>query len=175
MRPDQLPRVLVILAAVILTVLLGVLIAVPKATPFEGITKAKRDLSKSRVKTAIARSTGETAATVVRLRTWTGSAGTIASASREKLTAIALRQGVRISSFRPQRENTGGELSQLPFVATVEGPFPNVVRFIRETESPTNKLAVNLVQISSSDDATDRVTATVGMFAYMAPKEPANG
>lgn len=172
MKPDQLPKILTGLAVAVLFVTLVAMIAVPKADAKEGLLKAKRQISKDRVATIIAREDADKAESVVRLRTWPGTPGTIGPVARERLRALAAKVGVSLTSFRPQRQNDNGELSQLPFVATIEGPYPNVVRFVRGAESPTTKLAVNLVQISNSDDASNRVNATVGLLAYLVPQKP---
>ncbi|CAN5579376.1 hypothetical protein BH11ARM2_BH11ARM2_24290 [soil metagenome] len=169
MKPDQLPKALTGLAVAVLFLTLVAIIMVPKADPKEAVDKLKRQTSKDRVATAIAEKDSKDAETVINLRAWSGTPGTIAPVARERLRAIAKKDSVSLTSFRPQKQNDNGELSQLPFVATVEGAYPDVVRFVRDAEAPATKLAVNLVQIANLDDTTSRVNATVGFLAYLAP------
>jgi Tfp pilus assembly protein PilO len=96
----------------------------------------------------------------------------VSPAALANVTTSVQARNLRLIAFRPQRvaESTGG-LSQIPFMITVEGTFPNVAQFVDDLESPANRLAVNLVQISASDGATDQVSASIGVLAFVAPKE----
>ena len=47
----------------------------------------------------------------------------------------------------------------------VEGPFPAVVALEKDLEVPANRLAVNAIQLASSDSETDKVSANIAIVA----------
>ena len=60
----------------------------------------------------------------------------------------------------------------MPFLVTVEGPYPSVTLFCQDIDKQATKLAVNLIQIASSDAASNAVTASIGLIAYVNVAEP---
>ena len=62
-------------------------------------------------------------------------------------------------------------LDEAPFVAIVEGGFPDVLAFAHSLEGSSSKLAVNLIEFSASDAAPGHVTATFGLLGFFF-KEP---
>ena len=81
-------------------------------------------------------------------------------------TRLAATSAVKLSGIRPQRTTIEGKVETMPFVISAEGSFPNVLRFVSGLETPENRLAVSLIQMTSADGATDRVTATIGVTAF---------
>jgi len=102
---------------------------------------------------------------------WTGDAQTVAPAALAKVNALVAKSGIRLVGFRPQRVSSVGELSQLPFLVTVEGTYPTILAFVKLLEQPSSKLAVSLFQLASADSESDRVTGTINIVAYVGPKE----
>jgi len=101
--------------------------------------------------------------------TWPGTADKIAPVAFARLSSLATRHKVKLTALRPQRTGSSGDLETLPFQMTVEGPYAAVVEMTREIETPSSRLAVNVVQISWSDTGNDSVTANVGIIAYLRP------
>lgn len=97
---------------------------------------------------------------------WEVGDGEIGPAALAKVSGVAKKAGIRLTSFRPQRVQEEGELVRLSYMVAVDGGFPALARFVRELENSGAKLAVSSVQISAADGATDRVTASVGLIAY---------
>ena len=58
-------------------------------------------------------------------------------------------------------------MTQLPFLIGVDGSYPNVVAFVKDIETKGTKLALSQVQLSSSDGTTDKVSASIGVVAYV--------
>jgi len=102
-------------------------------------------------------------------QTWPGDAQQIAPVALAKVTQLVQARRLRLVAFRPQRTTANGDLTQLPFLVTVEGSYPGVVAFTKDLEAPSTKLAVSLVQIASADAGSDQVTASVGLVAFMPP------
>ncbi len=103
---------------------------------------------------------------------WTGGADAAEKGALALVTQISKSKGATLQAFRPQKRLEQGELTRLPFLVTLEGPYTKVLAVLRELETPSSKLAVNLVQIASADGASDVVTATLALFAF-ASKAPA--
>jgi Tfp pilus assembly protein PilO len=133
--------------------------------------RIRAEKQKAFVGTDIARKEAAAAKTEVDANVWTGSPDEISPTALARLTAIAKRNSVNLTAFRPQRETEAGTLVSLPFQVNLEGTYPNVVKMIREIDAPGTKLAVTLTQINSTNDASGEITATVGMVAYLKPKK----
>ena len=109
---------------------------------------------------------------VISKQTWATPVPEVESTTLSKLSSLARANGVKLTGLRPQRQTMAGELEAIPFVLSAEGSFPTVMAFVKAVENPENKLAVNLVQLTSSEGDSDKVTATVGLMAFrMEPKE----
>jgi Tfp pilus assembly protein PilO len=138
--------------------------------------KTRRERMKSLMLTREAKERLALAQATVQANTWPGDAETVAPTAMARLTAMATRRNVKRTGFRPQRTGTSGNLTTLPFLVTVEGPFPQVVEFARDIESAGSRLALNMFQVTTTDDSSDRVTATLVVMAYLRPSrvvEPA--
>lgn len=173
-RKENVPAsFLAVIAIVTLVGTLAFLVFVPKPTTAGLAEKTRRDGMKIRIKTKDAEDRLVLAKATVTTTTWPGIGDDVAPAANARLTTIATRRGLKLTSFRPQRTTAKTDLTVLPFVVTVEGPFPQVVEFTRDIDSPGTRLAVSLIQITSANDDSDRVTATVGVMAYLRPEKPA--
>ena len=98
---------------------------------------------------------------------WNMSLQNVGPAALAKITALAKTHQVKLSSFRPQRTIDVDGLTQVPFLMTIDGSYPNVVGFVRDIESSDTKLAVSQAQMTSSDGGSDKVSASIGIVAYM--------
>ena len=83
-----------------------------------------------------------------------------------RVNAKVKENKLSLTSLRPQRTLDGKSMLQLPYVANFDGSFPGVLAFLRAFESGNDKLAVNQLQLTSSEGAGDRVSATVGLVAF---------
>ncbi|MBV6458127.1 MAG: hypothetical protein HONBIEJF_01250 [Fimbriimonadaceae bacterium] len=97
---------------------------------------------------------------------WALDADEISAHAMAFATKMANGRNLKVAAFRPQRPQPNGNLTMLPYQLSVEGSFPDVVRFLQAMETKGTKLAVNLVQVASADGASDHVNATIGLVAY---------
>lgn len=88
-----------------------------------------------------------------------------------QVNEAAVKRKVKVSSFRPQKINNVKGVTLVPYVMTVEGSYPDVVGLVRDLGNENSKLAVNLVQLASADANSDKVSATVGLVAYISSPE----
>jgi len=90
----------------------------------------------------------------------------IGAKSLASVTGLALKHHVSLLGFRPQKSISQDNLTQLPYLIILEGDFPGVSAFLSDLENIQTKLAINMVQVSSSEANTDRVNANIGVIAY---------
>lgn len=109
---------------------------------------------------------------VTKLRTdsdihlWKVPTDQIAVSALADVTDLAILHQLKLVSFRPQRIIEDDGVQRVPYLANLQGPFPNVIAFINDLETSEEKLAVNSVQIASADGATSLVSASVGIVGY---------
>jgi len=104
--------------------------------------------------------------------TWAGEAQITNKSILDRINALIKKNALKLTSIRPQRANTIDSLDTLPYLVIVEGTYPQLVQFARDLDVPGNKLATSLVQISTADTSTGRVTANIAVVAYLNPKPP---
>lgn len=155
---------------VVIFALVGAYALAPR--PMDKRTDADRAAQAAKVKdetAALALRYDEAKAQAARFL-WTESPDAIAPKALSIVTEAANKNQLKINAFRPQKPTTSGELEELHYVVAIEGRFPTVATFLKSVETPDNRLAVDLFQVTSADGATDRVTATVGLVAFREPK-----
>ncbi len=104
-------------------------------------------------------------------RLWTADERAINAAVLDRVTSQAKESSVKMVGFRPQRAETDGTLRRLPFLVLLEGRYLDVLKMLRALETPDSKIAVNLVQMASSDGSSDRVNASFGIIAFTSGEE----
>lgn len=102
-------------------------------------------------------------------KAWVVPVAEVSPAALDTVTKAAERRNLRLVAMRPQRTVQIAELTQVPFVVTVEGAFPAAVAFVRDLEAPETKMAISLIQLGAMDGATDNVSMTLGLKAYALP------
>lgn len=100
-------------------------------------------------------------------RTWPGPIGAIHPAAIANLAQAAKRHRLRLVSVRPQRAESEADLTRIPYLVALEGPFPKVASFVNEFSVVQGRLALTGVQINTADPASDKVAATVTVVAFM--------
>lgn len=103
-------------------------------------------------------------------RLWTGDEKLVGPRAMSIATRLSEKHQIKLSAFRPQKSIQEGTLVRLPFVVSLEGSYPQVVAWVRDIESPSNKLVVNVVQIASTDGASSAVNAVVNVWAFQESK-----
>jgi Tfp pilus assembly protein PilO len=165
----RLPLVMSSLAAVIVASALVYMIFVPKPSTVNLERKTQNQLYAVKKEEKANRLTiAEGKARVDKL-TWAGGAQQVAAGALSKVTEVAKNHKLKLVAFRPQRDQDANGLGQLPILISLDGAYPDVVAFTRDLETEESKLAINLVQVAAADAATDRVTASVGIVAYLNP------
>jgi Tfp pilus assembly protein PilO len=157
--------------------LYDVLVPMPKYRA-RAEAKVKADDVAQEQKYALDRELVEKRAEIDRV-VWVQTQESIGALILDKATNLARSRNLTLTAFRPQKPEEQGELTRLAYVMTLEGPYPGLLAMVRDLETPSNRLSVHLMQIASADEASDLVTSTIGVSAYVekAKKEtePKNG
>lgn len=150
----------------ILAATLAVLLFVPKPTTrgLDAVQRREENLILTEI--SALREDLEREQEVHGKRLWRRPVQEIGPASMAAITAAAKGHSVKLAGFRPQRTTDAGSIEMLRYLVSAEGTFPNVLGFVRALETPDSKLAVELVQMASTDGSSNMITATVGIAAY---------
>lgn len=100
---------------------------------------------------------------------WQATPEAVSSKTLNDVASLTKKYKLNLVASRPLRRVDTPEMIQLPWQIVVEGAFQDVVGFERELEDPANRLAVNLFQLASGDATSDKVSATVGVIAFVDP------
>ena len=138
----------------------------PKPTARDAYTKETNDSRKLRQSISQARLDTTVAKASVLSRTWTEEPATIQDKVLTLSATLAKKHGVTFLRIQPQRVAQADALEQLPFLLVVEGPFPAVAALEKDLELPSNRLAVNLFQVTSSDSESNKVSASISLVAH---------
>jgi hypothetical protein len=138
----------------------------PMPSPKLGWQEAEKRAAELQREEADIRERAASARAIVQPALWSGDDDAIQSEAMALCTALAKSNRVSLNAFRPQKPVEESGLSRLPFLLSIEGPYPNALTFLRSLEAPKNRLGVTLVQITSADAASDLVTVTLGVAAY---------
>jgi Tfp pilus assembly protein PilO len=96
-----------------------------------------------------------------------GPGDSVGAEAMATVSNLAKTSNLKLIAFRPQRPQIDGVLTRNAYLAALEGPYPNVVRLVNTIEKSSKKLAVQSMQLASADGATDKVTASVTVVAYV--------
>jgi Tfp pilus assembly protein PilO len=165
-KSDTATSVAILVSLAILVVTGLVMLFVPKPTTdglARGKVRSERELE-DRLKKLKADKVK--LATQIVTHTWPLKMEEIGPKGLESINAFAGKHRLKLMAFRPQKPLEVNNLTQLPFLISIEGPYPAIMRFVKELENPSLKLGTNLVQISGSDPNSDLVSATIGVVAY---------
>ncbi len=171
-RREFVPASLIALSAVlVMAATLLFMLFYPRPTTRGLAEESRAKKLRARLKTKEDQERLGVATTAVNANTWPGNPETVGPAALARLNGLAARRQVKVTQFRPQRTTEAGEFTTLPFLVTLEGSFPQIVQFARDIDTPGTRLTVNLLQISAATDENGQVSATMGVVAYLKPKD----
>jgi Tfp pilus assembly protein PilO len=159
-----------VLCGAALLILVGMAAAdylLPLPKPKNVKDRYERELKELNGEILASRQQFTTAKTALEKRIWKGEEDQASPEILADLNDLAVAGGVRIVSFRPQKAQVNRSLRQLGFVMVAEGSFGQVMSMVRQMEGTMTRTAIHQIQIASSDGGSDRVTATIGLAAYV--------
>jgi len=133
--------------------------------------KSLRSTERSnRTTTALAKQTQET----VKRLTWDVAPETLGAQMMGKLTAIADRHHVQLSSFFVGKPIKAPSLIQTPFVVTIQGTYQDVLHTVQAIENPDSKIAVNGLKLEPAKTLgteANMVSTTLNLTAFLYKEE----
>ena len=169
---DDRPTSMVMIGSVVVMVCAGLFIAfAPKPTPNQTPDQVRK--AKTRTNIAIKDSLKkiDVAKVVIANQTWPGTAEEVLPLALQKVTSMAQAHHLKIVGFHPQNVIVAPNISLIPCVVNVDGPFVNVVAFQKDIEAPGTNLVVNLMQYATADQESNKITASIGIIAYQPVKD----
>jgi Tfp pilus assembly protein PilO len=166
MDREHAPTTVGLLLSILMLIGALILMLMPKPTPFDAKTW-NRSMLKARTVEVTAESANKNVLDQIAGQTWGGSTDQIAPSALAFVTQVAAKHNVQLESFRPQRVVNTGDVTQMGYLINVSGGFPDVSAFEKDIEDPSSRLAIETVQLGSSDESTDNVAGTVGVEAYV--------
>lgn len=148
------------------------MVLVPTPSTLDANRKFKHDRQKLLMDALIARKDVERNKADSGARLWTIPVTEVGPTALGNVTALAKADGIQLLAFRPQKQIESRGLTILPFVISLQGNFAQVAKFERDLETAGRKLAVHLLQISSTDASSDEVSGTIGVTAFCQPPPP---
>ena len=167
-RDEVVPSALILLSIFLLAATLAFMLLVPKpslAGLARGRERGRRQILREIIDTRT-RTRQDQAALAPRL--WPGDANSVSSAVLALLTHQTRQHGLKLGDFRPQRPLALDEVTELPFSVQVSGPFPKVQAVMGALDAGRSRVVLRAVQVASSEETSDVVTATLGLSAYIA-------
>jgi len=122
-----------------------------------GVEQANKDLATAKAK--------------VDAHAWSGGAEGVGPGALQAMNSLATKYKVKLSGFRPERPTKASGLDMLPYSVTATGAYLDVLNFAKAIENPDTKLAVDSLQVASSQANSDQVIATIGITAYRVSEE----
>lgn len=98
---------------------------------------------------------------------WQGAQEEVTPKILQEVSKLATANRVNLKSFRPQTPVSDGETIRAHFVILADAKFPDMAKFVRALESGSTKIGLNIVQLSSADQESDQVNATIGIVAFL--------
>jgi len=146
----------------VLSLLLSVFVKPPVASASDFNKAMYKDKEATKTNLAQAKVQADENAEV----TWPGTGIATGPAALAFVTKSATKRNVKLMGFRNQRVVDAGEVTQQPFLINAEGAYKDVMAFESDIEAPKSKLAVENMQLGSSAESTDQVTATISVETY---------
>ena len=103
-------------------------------------------------------------------QTWPGQPEEIRPVALKQVNGLLQNHHLKLVGFHSQKPIEQPNITLVPFIVSVDGGFLNVMAFAKDLERSGTKFAVNLFQVSSADQGSDKVTASIGLTAYQLPK-----
>lgn len=162
---EHAPTSVAMVLAILMLIAAVVLLMLPKPDGTSAMRKIKKATSDAQFKEKLANEAVDQMRQQIANLTWAGSGQDIGETA-QLVSQLATKHGLSVVSFRPGQTVDAGDLIQTGYIVNVTGAYPDMLDFVADLEKPATRLAVENVQLGSSDESTDNVTGTVGIETY---------
>ncbi|HEX5322386.1 MAG TPA: type 4a pilus biogenesis protein PilO [Capsulimonadaceae bacterium] len=116
----------------------------------------------------LAQITGDKASKELHARLWQGNSESVSAGVLAQITKASSQQSLKLGAFRPQRTQPLGAVTEMPYAVQLSGPYPGIRAVMSSLDSANSKIVLRSVQLASSEQGTNTVSATLGVSAYLA-------
>lgn len=102
----------------------------------------------------------------VRSLSWSEEPSRLPTRILTELDLVAEKAGVTLATLRPGRPMAVASGSKLPFTVQVRAPFPKAVQFLRRLQQTQDRVALERLQVVSTDASTDVVSLELRLAVY---------
>ena len=163
---DQVPSLLAVLGIVLLCGSIVGLFMIKKPSDKSLKAMVTKKVEQYKDLAERAKADAYSADLIIAKQLWTDRVSEITPAALAKVGRLVSDSNLNLVSFRPQKPLDGPALMQLQYNLSVDGTYTSVAALVDKIEKSDAKLAVNSVQYSSSENDSDKVTATIGLLAF---------
>lgn len=100
--------------------------------------------------------------------TWTGPMATLAPTILKSVTKFAAANFLQVTAFRPLKDQSVSNVNSTPILVTVQGTFPNTLKFLRQLENPANKVGISQTQLVAQGQNSTNISTSVQIVAWRA-------
>lgn len=168
-RPeDVVPSCLILLSILILAGTLAYMLLVPKPSAAGSTALSARSRRRLVSDIAATKKQGQQAEAAVRPRLWHSDPQSVTAMALAQMTDLAGKHLVKLTAFRPARSQSFDSMTELRFEAQLSGPYAGIHAVMAALDARGSKVVLRGVQIASSQEAGNGVTATLGLSAFVA-------
>jgi hypothetical protein len=168
-RPeDVVPSFLILLSLLILAGTLAYMIFVPKPRVTGSTGLSARTKRRMVDDIALTRKQERVASASIRPRLWHSDPQSVTATVLEQMTSLAGQHSSKLTAFRPERSQPFESVTELRFDAQLTGTYPGIRAIMAALDARGSKIVLRAVQVASSQEADNTVTATLGLSGYIA-------
>ncbi len=168
-RPEDIvPSFLILLSLLILAGTLAYMLLVPKPRVIGSSGLSGRTQQRLRDDIALTQKQGRLASASIRPRLWHSDPQSVTATVLAQMTTQAGQHSVKLTAFRPERSQAFDSVTELKFDAQMSGSYTGLHAVIAALDARGSKVVLRAVQVASSQEAGNAVTATLGLSAFVA-------
>ena len=168
-RPeDVVPSCLILLSIFILAGTLLYMLLVPKPSAAGSTALSARSRRRLNSDIVATKKGNREAEAAVRPRLWHSDPQSVTATALAQMTDLAGKHLVKLTAFRPARSQEFDSITELRFEAQLSGPYAGIHAVMAALDARGSKVVLRGVQIASSQEAGNGVTATLGLSAFVA-------
>ena len=167
-RPeDVVPSCLILLSLFILAGTLVYMLLVPKPSTATATGLSARTRRRLVNDIALTKKQGRLAEAAVRPRLWHTDPQSVTATVLAQMTSLVGQHSSKLTAFRPERAVAFASITELRFDAQLSGTYPGIRAVMAALDARGSKVVLRAVQVASSQEADNTVTATLGLSGFV--------
>jgi len=143
----------------------------PKPAPALTEVQIRKQKNAAKIAIKTAQEQIDAATATIENSTWSGTPEEVLPLALQKVASMAQTHHLKVVGFHPQTVIVAPSITLIPCIVNVDGAFVNVVSFEKDIEAQGTNLVVNLMQMATADQESNKVTGSIGIVAYQPLKD----